>query len=501
LLAHFGEPTVHLKNLLPNYINGKWCPSSATESLHVVNPATVDVLAQVPLSPQDDVDMAATAAAVAFSDWRRIPPPTRVQYLFKLKGLLDENLDELARTITLECGKTLKESKAELRRAIENVEVACGIPMLMQGYNLEDVARGIDEIMIRQPVGVIAIIAPFNFPGMIPFWFLPYAIACGNTCIVKPSEKVPLTMQKVFELLEATGLPKGVVNLVNGAKTVVDAILEHPTIRAISFVGSSPVAQYVYSKGAAHGKRVQCQGGAKNPLIVLPDADMEMTTRIAADSAFGCAGQRCLAASVAVTVGEARHSFTDAIASAAQTRVVGYGLDEGVEMGPVISRDSQTRIEGLIQQGADEGAKVLVDGRKVKISGYEQGNFIRPTILENVNPDSSLSQTEIFGPVLSLMHLDTIEDAIALVNGGQWGNMACLFTTSGAAARQFRYEAEAGNIGINIGVAAPMAFFPFSGWKNSFYGDLHGQGRQAVEFFTQTKVVVERWFKDWSRQF
>ncbi|MEQ8975141.1 MAG: CoA-acylating methylmalonate-semialdehyde dehydrogenase [Coleofasciculus sp. C1-SOL-03] len=492
---------MHLKNLLPNYINGKWCPSSATESLHVVNPATVDVLAQVPLSPQDDVDMAATAAAVAFSDWRRIPPPTRVQYLFKLKGLLDENLDELARTITLECGKTLKESKAELRRAIENVEVACGIPMLMQGYNLEDVARGIDEIMIRQPVGVIAIIAPFNFPGMIPFWFLPYAIACGNTCIVKPSEKVPLTMQKVFELLEATGLPKGVVNLVNGAKTVVDAILEHPQIRAISFVGSSPVAQYVYSKGAAHGKRVQCQGGAKNPLIVLPDADMEMTTRIAADSAFGCAGQRCLAASVAVTVGEARHSFTDAIASAAQTRVVGYGLDEGVEMGPVISRDSQTRIEGLIQQGADEGAKVLVDGRKVKISGYEQGNFIRPTILENVNPDSSLSQTEIFGPVLSLMHLDTIEDAIALVNGGQWGNMACLFTTSGAAARQFRYEAEAGNIGINIGVAAPMAFFPFSGWKNSFYGDLHGQGRQAVEFFTQTKVVVERWFKDWSRQF
>ncbi|MEQ9235982.1 CoA-acylating methylmalonate-semialdehyde dehydrogenase [Coleofasciculus sp. E2-BRE-01] len=492
---------MHLKNLLPNYINGKWCPSSATESLHVVNPATVDVLAQVPLSPQDDVDTAVEAAAVAFSDWRRIPPPTRVQYLFKLKVLLDENLDELAHTITLECGKTLKESKAELRRAIENVEVACGIPMLMQGYNLEDVARGIDEIMIRQPVGVIAIIAPFNFPGMIPFWFLPYAIACGNTCIVKPSEKVPLTMQKVFELLEATGLPKGVVNLVNGAKTVVDAILEHPTIRAISFVGSSPVAQYVYSKGAAHGKRVQCQGGAKNPLIVLPDADMEMTTRIAADSAFGCAGQRCLAASVAVTVGEARHSFTDAIASAAQTRVVGYGLDEGVEMGPVISRDSQTRIEGLIQQGAEEGAKVLVDGRKVKISGYEQGNFIRPTILENVNPDSSLSQTEIFGPVLSLMHLDTIEDAIALVNGGQWGNMACLFTTSGAAARQFRYEAEAGNIGINIGVAAPMAFFPFSGWKNSFYGDLHGQGRQAVEFFTQTKVVVERWFKDWSRQF
>jgi malonate-semialdehyde dehydrogenase (acetylating)/methylmalonate-semialdehyde dehydrogenase len=424
-----------------------------------------------------------------------------VQYLFKLKFLLEDHLDELARTITLECGKTIAESKAEWRRAIENVEVACGIPMLMQGYNLEDVARGIDEIMIRQPVGVTAIIAPFNFPGMIPFWFMPYAIACGNTCIVKPSEKVPVTLHKVFELLEKTGLPEGVVNLVNGAKDVVDAIVEHPTIRAISFVGSSPVAQYVYSKAAAHGKRAQCQGGAKNPIIVLPDADMEMTTRIAADSAFGCAGQRCLAASVAVTVGEARHSFTEAITDAAKTRVVGYGLDEGVQMGPVITPQSKERIEQLIQQGADEGAKVLVDGRDSKISGYEQGNFIRPTILQNVHPTSEIARTEIFGPVLGLMHLETIEEAIALVNSGQWGNMACLFTNSGAAARQFRYEAEAGNIGINIGVAAPMAFFPFSGWKESFYGDLHGQGKDAVEFFTQTKVVVERWPKTWSRQF
>ena len=308
-------------------------------------------------------------------------------------------------------------------------------------------------------------------------------------------------MQKVFELLDKTGLPQGVVNLINGAKEAVDAILEHPTIRAISFVGSSPVAQYVYSRAAANGKRVQCQGGAKNPIIVLPDADIEMTTRITTDSAFGCAGQRCLAASVAITVGEARHKFTEAIADSAQTRVVGYGLDEGVQMGPVITPQSQSRIEQLIQQGADEGATVLVDGRHPSISGYEQGNFIRPTILQNVNPASEIARTEIFGPVLGLMHLDTIEDAIALVNSGQWGNMACLFTTSGAAARQFRYEAEAGNIGINIGVAAPMAFFPFSGWKNSFYGDLHGQGRHAVEFFTQTKVVVERWPKDWLRQF
>ncbi|MEP0749940.1 CoA-acylating methylmalonate-semialdehyde dehydrogenase [Trichocoleus sp. AS-A1] len=489
------------RNPLPNYINGEWCASRATEYLDVVNPATAEVLTQVPLSPASDVEAAAVAAAAAYPNWRRIPATERVQYLFKLKFLLEEHLDELSRIVTLECGKTFAESKAELQRAIENVEVACGIPMLMQGYNLEDVARGIDEMMIRQPVGVTAIIAPFNFPGMIPFWFLPYAIACGNTTILKPSEKVPLTMQKVFELLEKTGLPKGVVNLVNGAKEVVDAILEHPTIRAISFVGSSPVAQYVYSKAAVFGKRVQCQGGAKNPIIVLPDADMEMTTRITADSAFGCAGQRCLAASVAVTVGEARHTFTEAIANAAQTRVVGYGLDENVQMGPVITRQSQARIEQLIQQGADEGATVLVDGRSAKIPGYEQGNFVRPTILQNVNPKSELARTEIFGPVLGVMHLETIEDAIALVNSGQWGNMACLFTSSGAAARQFRYEAEAGNIGINIGVAAPMAFFPFSGWKDSFYGDLHGQGKDAVQFFTQTKVVVERWPKTWSRQF
>lgn len=488
------------KSLL-NYINGEWCTSQTSEFLEVINPATTDILSKVPLSTRDDLDYAATSAAEAFTSWRRTPPTARVQYLFKLKFLLEENLEELSRTITLECGKTLAESKGEWRRAIENVEVACGIPILMQGYNSEDIARGIDEIMIRQPVGVTAIIAPFNFPGMIPFWFMPYALACGNTCIIKPSEKVPLTMQMVIELLEKTGLPKGVVNLVNGAKEVVDAILEHPTIRAISFVGSSPIAKYVYSQAAAHGKRAQCQGGAKNPIIILPDADLEMTTRIAADSAFGCAGQRCLAASVAVTVGEARHSFTEAIANAAQTRVVGCGLDEGVQMGPVINSQSKTRIEGLIEQGIDEGAKVLVEGRNTQISGYEQGNFIRPTILENVDPNSTLAQTEVFGPVLGLMHLETIEEAISLVNSGKWGNMACLFTNSGAAARKFRYEAEAGNIGINIGVAAPMAFFPFSGWKDSFYGDLHGQGRHAVEFFTQTKVVVERWPKDWSRQF
>ncbi|NMG21018.1 CoA-acylating methylmalonate-semialdehyde dehydrogenase [Brasilonema bromeliae] len=486
---------------LPNYINGQWCTSSATEYLNVINPATAEILIKVPLSPASEVNQAAQAAAEAFVSWRRTPPTERVQYLFKLKNLLEENLEDLARTITLECGKTLAESQGEMQRAIENVEVACGIPMMMQGTNLEDIARGIDEMMIRQPLGVAAVIAPFNFPGMIPFWFMPYALACGNTYIVKPSEKVPLTMQKIFQLLEKTGLPKGVVNLVNGAKEAVDAILDHPKIRAISFVGSTPVAKYIYSRAAANGKRVQCQGGAKNPLIVLPDADLEMTTRIAADSAFGCAGQRCLAASIAVTVGQMRDTFTEAIAETAKKRVVGNGLESGVEMGPVITTQSKTRIEDLIQKGADQGARVLVDGREPNISGYENGNFIRPTILQNVDPAGEIASTEIFGPVLSLIHLESIEEAIALINSGQYGNMACLFTTSGAAARKFRYEAEAGNIGINIGVAAPMAFFPFSGWKESFFGDLHGQSNHAIEFFTQTKVVVERWPKDWSRQF
>ncbi len=486
---------------LPNYINGQWCASNTTEFLDVINPATTEILAKVPLSTASEVEQATEAAVAAFVTWRRTPPTERVQYLFKLKNLLEENFEDLARTITQECGKTLAESKGEMRRAIENVEIACGIPMMMQGTNLEDIARGIDEMMIRQPLGVCAVIGPFNFPGMIPFWFMPYAIACGNTYIVKPSEKVPLTMQKIFQLLDKTGFPKGVINLVNGTKQAVDAILDHPQIRAISFVGSTPVAKYIYSRAAANGKRVQCQGGAKNPIIVLPDADMEMTRRITADSAFGCAGQRCLAASIAVTVGEARQSFTEAIAETAKKRVVGNGLEPGVEMGPVISAQSKDRIEALIQKGADSGATLLVDGRQPDIFGHEEGYFVRPTILQNVDPASEIAKTEIFGPVLSLIHVNNIDEAIAFVNSGQYGNMACLFTTSGAAARKFRYEAEAGNIGINIGVAAPMAFFPFSGWKDSFFGDLHGQGNHAVEFFTQTKVVVERWPSEWSRQF
>jgi len=490
-----------MTRLLKNYINGEWRTADAVGTLDVINPATQELIAQVPCSSAQEVDFAAQAAAQAYEEWRRVPVTDRIQYLFKLKDLMETHFDELAATITKECGKTLAEAKGEMRRAIENVEVACGMPTLMQGEFSEDIARGIDEFMIRQPVGVCAAITPFNFPGMIPFWFMPYALAAGNTYIVKPSERVPLTMQLVFTLLEQLDLPPGVVNLVNGSKEAVDAILDHPAIRAISFVGSTPVAKYIYSRGSSNGKRVQSQGGAKNPIIILPDADIDMATTIVADSAFGCAGQRCLAASVAITIGGARHSFTEAIADAASQRVVGYGLDDGVQMGPVINHQSRERIEGLIVKGVDQGASLLVDGRQPSIAGYERGSFVRPTILQDVPPASEIARTEIFGPVLSLIHVETVDDAISLINSGEYGNMACLFTNSGSAARKFRNEVEAGNIGINIGVAAPMAFFPFSGWKESFYGTLHGQGKHAVEFFTQTKVVVERWPKEWSRTF
>ncbi len=484
-----------------NYIANTWRKSSATEFVDVVDPGTGELLGRTPLSPAGEVEEAVQAAAAALPGWRRTPAAERIQYLFRLKTLLDENIDEIARTITKECGKTFDEAKGEMRRAIENVEVACGIPSMSQGVISEDIAPGIDEIMLRQPVGVCAAIAPFNFPGMITFWFLPYAIACGNTYIVKPSEKVPFTMQLVFRLIDRLGLPAGVVNLVNGGKVAVDALLDHPTVRALSFVGSTPVAKYIYARGAANGKRVQAQGGAKNPVVILPDADIEMATKITADSAFGCAGQRCLATSLAITVGEARNTFVESICDAAASRVVGYGLSPNTQMGPVISVQSQKRIEELIAKGVQEGASAPVDGRGAVISGYERGTYVRPTILLDLPQNGSIARTEIFGPVLGLMHVNTIDEAIALVNGGEYGNQASLFTSSGSAARRFRYEADAGNIGINIGVAAPMAFFPFSGWRESFFGDLHGQSTDAVDFFTQKKVVVERWPKEWSRKF
>ncbi|MCK5440740.1 MAG: CoA-acylating methylmalonate-semialdehyde dehydrogenase [Maribacter sp.] len=489
--------------ILKNYINGTWIDSVSTQTIDVLNPANQEILAKVPYGADTakDIATATESAAKAYKEWSKVPVIRRVQVLYKLKSLFEENKSEIAEIITKESGKTKGESFGEIERAIENIEVACGTPMLMAGDVIEDIATGIDEMMIRQPVGVAACITPFNFPSMIVFWFLPYAIATGNSFIVKPSEKVPLTMMKIFELIDQLDIPKGLVSLVHGGKESVDAILEHPTIKAISFVGSTPVARYIYSKGTANGKRVQAQGGAKNPVIVLPDADIEMSSKIIADSVYGCAGQRCLAASTIITVGDDKREIKDSLYETVKSRTTGYGWDDRVSMGPVITQESKSRITGLIQKGLDEGATALLDGRNTSVSGYENGNFISPTILENVALDKDLIKTEIFGPVMSLISMKSIDEALQFVNSGNYGNMACLFTSSGSSARKFRNEADAGNIGINIGVAAPMAQFPFSGWKDSFFGDLHGQGKHAIEFFTQTKVIIERWPNIWSRKF
>lgn len=487
--------------VLKNYINGEWISGKSGATIPVINPATGKEMYKVPSGCKEDVDLAANEALNSYLNWRNTPPVKRIQYLFRMKQIIELHADEIATICTNESGKTYAESKAEIVRAIENIEVACGIPMLLQSEFSEDIARGIDEYMIRQPLGVGACIAPFNFPIMIPFWFMPYALACGNTYIVKPSEKVPMTMNRIFELFQEIDFPKGVLNLVHGAKETVDGILENSSVSAISFVGSSAVAKYIYQKGTANGKRVQAQGGAKNPVVVMPDADIESAIKIINDSAFGCAGQRCLAASLVITVGNAREKFVAGILEAAKAKKTGYGLKENTDMGPVISMESKTRIENIIGKGIESGAGLLLDGRNAKINEFENGFFIEPTILDNIQPGSELHTTEIFGPVLGLMHAENLDDAIKIVNQGDYGNSACIFTESGSAARKFRHEAIAGNIGINIGIAAPMAFFPFSGWKDSFFGDLHGQSRHAVEFYTQTKVVIERWQDEWTRKF
>ncbi|MGH9352765.1 MAG: CoA-acylating methylmalonate-semialdehyde dehydrogenase [Terriglobia bacterium] len=489
------------KDVASNYINGEWQRSASRDFVEVFNPATSEVLANIALAGQGEAAAAVSAASAAFPEWRRTPPQDRIQYLFTFRRLLEEHAGEIARITAQENGKTFSEARAELQRGIENVEVACGIPTLMQGYNLEDVSSGIDEIMIRQPLGVTAAITPFNFPAMIPLWFLPYAIACGNTFILKPSERVPLTARRIIELLHEAGLPKGVVNLVVGSKAAVDALLRHPEVRAISFVGSTPVAQYVYAEGCSHGKRVQCQGGAKNYVVVLPDADLDMSAKIVSDSAFGCAGQRCLAVSAVITVGEAAKRFTEKIVDIASNLRVGNGLDEGVQMGPVISPASKARIEQLIGKGLQDGGKALLDGRNPQIANGGRGSFLKPTILSDIPPDNPLTSTEIFGPVLATQPANDLDEAIQILSRSAYGNAASIFTSSGASARKFRYEAPTGNVGVNIGVAAPMAYFPFSGWKDSFLGVLHGQGRDGVEFYTDKKVIIERWPKEWSRKF
>ncbi len=487
--------------VLKNYINGQWVESKSSDTIQVINPATGKEMYKVSVGCKEDIDFAANKAQKAFAEWRNTPATKRIQYLFKMKKILEDHADEIATHCTNESGKTFAESKAEIVRAIENVEVACGIPVLLQSEFSEDISTGIDEYMIRQPLGVGACIAPFNFPIMIPFWFMPYAIACGNTYIVKPSEKVPMTMTRIFELFEDLNLPDGVLNMVHGGKDSVDAILKNPIIDAISFVGSTPVAKYVYQKGTQHGKRVQAQGGAKNPMVIMPDADMDTTVKIIADSAFGCAGQRCLAASLVITVGDAKEEFTTKLVAAAKSKITGYGINPKTDMGPVITMESKSHIESLIEKGINSGCKLLLDGRNTTIEDFGEGYFIKPTILSEVKPGSELHKTEVFGPVLSLMHVDSLEEAIDLVNQGEYGNSACIFTQNGSVARKFRHDAVAGNIGINIGIAAPMAFFPFSGWKESFFGDLHGQSRHAVEFYTQTKVVIERWHDEWTRKF
>ena len=486
---------------LKNYINGKWIASRSSMFLDVVNPADGHLLAKVPAGSGEDVTLAADEAYQACQSWRDMPATQRIQYLFKMKQILEANAEEIAEICTKECGKTLSESEAEIVRAVENIEMACGIPKLLQSEFSEDITKGIDEFYIRQPLGVGACIGPFNFPVMIAFWFMPYAVACGNTYIVKPSEKVPMTMTRIFELFEDLKLPPGVLNMVHGGKETVDAILGHPYIPAISFVGSTLVAKYIYQTGVANGKRIQAQGGAKNPVVVMPDADPETTFRIIADSAFGCAGQRCLAASVVIIVGSDPGNFTEKIITAAKAKKTGNGIMPGVEMGPVITKESKERINKLIQRGLDGGAKLLLDGRNINIPGCENGNFIGPTILGNVNSDSEIYKTEVFGPVLCIVNVESLDDAIKLINRSRYGNSACIFTRSGAAARKFRHDTLAGNIGINIGIAAPMAFFPFSGWKESFFGDLHGQSLHAIEFYTQIKVVIERWHDEWTRKF
>ena len=486
---------------LKNYIDGSWLESKCEKYLDVEDPGSGNVISQVPEGCKEDIDYAAEKSAEAYVAWRNTPAVKRIQYLFKMKTILENNADEIAAISTKECGKTFAESRAEIVRAVENIEVACGIPTLMQGEFSEDIATGIDEYVIRQPLGVGACIAPFNFPIMITFWFMPYALACGNTYIVKPSEKVPETMTRIFELFEELDLPKGVLNMVHGTKNTVDGILTHPEIKAISFVGSSNVAKYVYTKGAENGKRVQAQGGAKNPLIVMGDADVDTTTRIISDSVYGCAGQRCLAASTVVLVGDAKEKFTDKIVAAAKSKNTCYGLDKSSQMGAIITKESKNRILDIIDDAEKKGADLLLDGREKQVDNYESGNYVFPTILQNVPEDAEADMTEIFGPVMNLKFVDTLEDAIQIVNSGKYGNAACIFTSSGSSARKFRHDALAGNIGVNIGVPAPMAFFPFSGWRESFFGDLHGQSKHAVEFYTQTKVVIERWHDEWSRTF
>jgi malonate-semialdehyde dehydrogenase (acetylating) / methylmalonate-semialdehyde dehydrogenase len=480
--------------LLDNYVAGAWAPASQAEALDVTNPATGEVLARVPLSSAADLDAAVRSAREALPQWRAVSTIARARKLFELRERLVARQEDLARSVTSEMGKTLADARAEVARMIEMVEAACAVPTTMQGRILEDVSRNIDAETIRQPVGVCAAIVPFNFPAMVPFWFLPFAIACGNTFVLKPSEQVPLTQQIAFEELDALGLPAGVVNLVNGGREIVEGILDHPGIDAVSFVGSAPVARIVYERASKAGKRVQALGGAKNHMVVMPDAVVEETVSAIIGSAFGAAGQRCMAGSVVVTVGEAHERLMGPLIAATSALSVGDGLQESTDVGPVISCAARDRIREWIDRGVADGGTLAVDGRAAADGLAPGGAYVGPTILDDVAPGAAIVAEEVFGPVLTVVRAGSLDDAIAIVNASRFGNGTSIFTESGAAVRRYRHEVEAGMIGVNIGVAAPVAFFPFSGWKDSFLGDLHAHGPDAVDFYTRKKTVTSRYF-------
>ena len=481
---------------LPNYIAGQWTDAAASETLAVTNPATGEVLAHVPLSTRPELDLAVAAAREALPTWRAVSTIARARKLFELREGLEARKDDLARSVTTEMGKTLPDARAEVARMIEMVECACAIPTTMQGRILEDVARGVDAETIRQPVGVCAAIVPFNFPAMVPFWFLPFAIGCGNAFILKPSEQVPLTQQIAFEVLDSLGLPPGVVSLVNGSREIVEGILDHPGIDAVSFVGSAPVAKLVYERAAKAGKRVQALGGAKNHMVVMPDAVIDKTVDGIIGSAFGAAGQRCMAGSVVVTVGEAHDRLMAPLTQAAARLHVGDGLQESTELGPVVSCAARDRIADWVARGEADGAKLVLDGRQPGEGLHPEGAYLGATILDDVTPEMAIAQEEVFGPVLCIVRADSLDHALAIVNSSRFGNGTSIFTEDAAAVRRYRHDAEAGMVGVNIGVAAPVAFFPFSGWKDSFLGDLHAHGPDAVEFFTRKKTITSRYYSD-----
>ncbi len=478
---------------LQNYIDGEWVDSSSTKSIEVINPATTETLAIEPLSTTAEMDAAIEAAQRAFPEWRQTPPVTRARYMFRLKEAMEARFEELSQWVTKENGKTLDEARGEVRRAIENVEVGASIPSLLMGYNVEDVAQEIDEEALRQPLGVFGMLAPFNFPAMVPWWFLPYAVACGDTFVLKPSRQAPITANVMYEILDEIMLPPGVVNLVNGTHDIADRLMDHPLVKGISFVGSTAAARHVYEYSAKHGKRVQAQGGAKNYLVVMPDADIKRTIAAIMTSACGCAGQRCLAGSNLVCVGGIEKEIVPPLKAAFENLRVGYGLDPSNHMGPVISAKSKQNIINYIDGAVAQGAEVLVDGRGLVVPGFEKGFFVGPTLLKITN-DMTIAHDEVFGPVLGIITCDTLDQAIDMIHGNPHGNAASIFTSSGRAAREFKYRVFCGNIGINIGIAAPLATFPFGGMKDSFFGDLHGQGRDGIEFFTDRKVVITRWF-------